>query len=409
MHISKRTTSHIITLLIVFGVVAVVCLTMENFSGTKDEIVYLKSSKNFIEWLQWGIHSKSFFAKEVIHRFWDAGHEHPSVLKIVSGITWFLFQDSLGDLASLRLGTVLFLAGLTLFSFTVLKSVYGVTTAFLSIIFFIGMPRIFGYFHLAEITIQLTCLWNILLLWIYLIVTKKIGRAHYFLCGIIWGLICAAKITGILLVIIAGLFILMVQKKDFFVFLGLWCMGGALSFFLSWPSLWYEGWGFFARHVNYFYNENLTIQTFYLGRMYTELPWHYPWTLFLVTTPVYLLLLLALGGFFVFQRRDLLGVLALLNIFVVLGALSLYTGYPGDGIRHFLVIYPLLGYVMAFGLKCIPSRSLFHAKGAVQKIAIGLVCTLLFFENAIVFPDNFQYYNQLVDVKKGYFSEQYYP
>ena len=98
--------------------------------------------------------------------------------------------------------------------------------------------------------------------------------------------------------------------------------------------------------------------------------------------------------------------LSIVNILVVLGALSVTPGYPGDGIRHFLVIYPALGYLVMMGMlkKSGPRMNMFF---------VVLVFFALVFENIIVFPEQFKYYNAFVGREEGVLRwglrEQYYP
>ena len=75
-----------------------------------------------------------------------------------------------------------------------------------------------------------------------------------------------------------------------------WLAGGAAVFFVGWPWLWLAP---LARFRQYLASGTArqTIHVFYMGQVWNDrdVPWHYPWVMFAVTVPVGLLLLGALG------------------------------------------------------------------------------------------------------------------
>jgi len=400
---------------IILGIFVLLFLTLGAFPITQDETIYIQSAKSFDLWLQFVKDSvmqgqaHAILDADNIRRYWDVFHEHPSFLKILSALTWRYSHKQLGEYHALRLATVIGMSVfLGLVGYLLNKKIHwlvGIGAVFMML----SHPRIFGYMHLAEITIQLTWLWFVILI----LFERGVSQNRYgYLAGsgLLWGLACAAKVTSVLILPVCVVYMLTgVTTRNFRHWLGLggWGLLGCLSFIASWPMLWGEGLSFFSEHIGHFYRENQTILTYYMGAYYQNLPWHYPWIMFLVTMPVSWLVTVAYGIYRAVRVKDSFGILCLINAIVVMGSLSLYTSYPGDGIRHFLMVYPGLFYLGALGLwhawKGTQSEMHFGnkiPKRLVRIFIVGIIGVTIF-ENIIVFPRNFEYYNVLVKGTEG--------
>src|SRR3989338_6679848 len=90
----------VVTILI-SGLSVFVGNTQNQFPVTSDEKVYFKTARSFVEWAR-DTDLKNLFRSDVVASYWDVSHEHPSVLKIISGISWHLGRKAWGDVTALR-------------------------------------------------------------------------------------------------------------------------------------------------------------------------------------------------------------------------------------------------------------------------------------------------------------------
>lgn len=240
------------------------------------------------------------------------------------------------------------------------------------------MPRVFGHAHLAalETAIGLTFTWTVLYVadrWIGRDVgadpsqspvtagreqqpQQPPGWKAVVAAGLLFGLALLTKIQAVLLPVPIGLWCLWQYRwRAVLIMLGFGLVG-LIVFFCGWPWLWLDPIGHFREYFGS-KAQRPTLYCFYLGQRYADVdvPWHYPFVMFLTTMPVGWLLLgvcgllrdalrtgrgparvmpanVRLGP----QRGLVAGVVAFVLTFFALPGITVY-----DGERLFLVVYPL--------------------------------------------------------------------
>jgi hypothetical protein len=169
------------------------------------------------------------------------------------------------------------------------------------------MPRVFGHAHLAalETFVDLACTSAVLYLaakwtspspssadaqpaaplnpdreWKRMLIQTAIG-------GLLFGLALLTKVQAVLLPIPVALWALITLRWRALPRLALWGVTGGLVFLLFWPHLW----DFPVAHVREYLGrttDRATLYVWYLGQSLADrdVPWHYPWVMFLTTVPV---------------------------------------------------------------------------------------------------------------------------
>jgi hypothetical protein len=167
------------------------------------------------------------------------------------------------------------------------------------------MPRLFGHAHLAalETCVNLTCTAAVLYLaekwgafsalvsttaapsakppfWSRPLVTALVG-------GGLFGLALLTKVQAILLPVPIAVWALFQMRWRAVPMLAVWGMAGLALFFAFWPHLWSAPVDHFLGYLGRTTNRSV-IQVWYFGQAIPdrEVPWHYPWVMFLVTVPL---------------------------------------------------------------------------------------------------------------------------
>lgn len=191
----------------------------------------------------------------------------------------------------------------TAFALTVLLVGWYVGTQFgriagnFSALFLVLMPRVWGHAHLAslETITNLTCTSAVIAaLFAWNRSAPPTFRGSLF-AGIILGLALLTKIQAVLLPIPLAAWCLWKWRSQALKPLLFWGVAATVVFFVGWPWLWLDPIGhakdYFARTT-----ARASLSVWYFGTHYADkgVPWHYPWVMFLTTTPLTTLLL---GGY----------------------------------------------------------------------------------------------------------------
>lgn len=125
---------------------------------------------------------------------------------------------------------------------------------------------------------------------------------------------------------------------------------------ISWPYLWSDPIGKLTAAWEFFRTIGIGNRVLYLGEFYgagMNLPWHYPWVIFAVQTPVELIAL-AIAGIFARKDRRVFFIF----LWFVLGLLRFMI--PGmviyAKIRHFIYVIPAFFLLVGFGLEWVRNR-----------------------------------------------------
>ncbi len=229
-------------------------------------------------------------------------------------------------------------------------------------------PRAFGHAHLAslETAMGLTFCWTVL------IVADRWSRCSsggdaersgipwsaVLLGGVFFGLALLTKIQAVLLPIPIGLWCLWQWRVRAVPMMLVFGLIGGVTFFLGWPWLWLDP----VEHLREYFGSKAqrpTLYCYYLGERFADVdvPWHYPFVMFLVTLPIGWLVLGALGAWpgraetsggaasrWEPRATLLAGVMLFVLAFFALPGITVY-----DGERLFLVVFPLWSVLVGRG------------------------------------------------------------
>jgi len=174
--------------------------------------------------------------------------------------------------------------------------------------------------------------------------------------GLLFGLALLTKVQAVLLPIPVALWALITLRWRAIPRLAIWGLAGGLVFFLFWPHMWSSP----VAHVQAYLGrttDRATLYVWYLGQSLADrdVPWHYPWVMFLATVPVGLHLAGFCGLFgpgkpaWRSPREGLLlaSLLFPLIVFSIPGV-AVY-----DGERLFSQVFPLWALFIGRGADCL--------------------------------------------------------
>jgi 4-amino-4-deoxy-L-arabinose transferase-like glycosyltransferase len=234
------------------------------------------------------------------------------------------------------------------------------------------MPRLYGHAHLAalETMVNLTCTATVLFLadawgspdftdrqrryaWLRWTNTKWFrATATATMGGLLFGLALLTKVQAVLLPIPIVLWTLSQKRWRAIPLLTVWGVTACVLFFACWPYLWSAPF----EHLKEYLGRTTTravLYVWYFGQVIADrdVPWHYPWVMFLVTVPIGLLAL-GIWGVWGAERRPRIApreALVLGGVFFPLFVFS----FPGvavyDGERLFSLVFPLWGVLVGRG------------------------------------------------------------
>ncbi len=269
-------------------------------------------------------------------------------------------------------------------------------------------PRLFAHAHLAS----LESATNLTFAAFVLFVSHTWGDKHKLRWqdgiwpGVLIGLALLTKMHAVFL---PPLFVIWaIWNWRFNAILPILCAGfvSFIVFFVGWPWLWIDPVNHF---IEYFARstERSIVYCYYFGERYAdrEVPWHYPWVMFVVTTPVFFLFSAIVGCFArsstegkTINRRSMLtprGQLVLLGILFPLIVFTLpVTKY--DGARLFLMSWPFLAIFTGIGTTAIMKR---------VRLPLQLLITIVFlsplYSLVTLHPVQLSYYSLLIGGLRG--------
>lgn len=226
------------------------------------------------------------------------------------------------------------------------------------------MPRLFGHAHLASLETFMGLTWTVAILgmiqiWIRRtesssdddsisdepVVTKSEppGDKAAILCGLLIGLALLTKMQAILLPPLVAVWAVWHWRLAAIRPLIVSGVSTAVVFVVGWPWLWLD----LPGHLTEYFGRTtgrVSLNVWYLGQVFNDVdaPWHYPWVMTLVTVPVGILLMAAVGLWGA-RRRILNDPTTSLIVGSVIAPLVLFS-LPGvavyDGARLFLIAFP---------------------------------------------------------------------
>lgn len=364
---------------------------------TCDELYHLVMGKRLVLLLR--AEGLSFFRPTNIERNFVWPPDGPPVQAPLGhwllGGVHFLFDPAPDDLNSLSLSAARFAPAA---AFAVLVFFVGWWTADAAGIFSgvvaaaatMFMPRLFAHAHFAALD-MFTTLFCVAAVLSAAWAARGDRLWRFALAGGCWGLALLVRLHGVLLAPPLGLWLFLrtlfstANVKSFplmrrlfraWAAVSVWFVCGAGVFFGGWPWLWLMP---LKRTAQYLSSgiERQPLNVFYWGRVWADrdVPWHYPWLMFLATVPLLMLVLGFLGLWAgVVKRQGQLATkaprrsaaadssstcpnglgweesLLLLGTVVFILAVFSWPGTPVyDGVRLFLMVFPLWAVIAGGG------------------------------------------------------------
>jgi len=287
-------------ILILVGILSFLlsALTYKQIGISWDEGPYLESTYLHREWLRGNLKDDSSrFSLENLSIHWSRNLDrdaHPSFVKIVACIfTWFDGQDI--SLAHARLTSALFFSIGTAGIFWAACSRWGMLSGLFASLAWVGMPRIFGHSQFLALDIPVAVI-GFLISWIMITKYKKINWKTIIFLGVLTGFGFLTKLNAFFIPVPILIILIFERKFKITAKISLVYPIGLTILFLGWPRLWISPLRNFAQYI-YFHMQHFPVNVFYLGNQYNgyTTPWHYPFVMICVTTPILILLCSWLG------------------------------------------------------------------------------------------------------------------
>jgi 4-amino-4-deoxy-L-arabinose transferase-like glycosyltransferase len=428
------TPKMILGTLVVTVYLAVMVSSMKGIGLTDDVDFYSSAALSYSEW--WG---KVFsglshfrfdaFQRGTVDQYWSVNHEHPPFAKLAMGLSHAVFTNLLhltNTIDGLRMGTILLSTLLALLLFSAAWDEIGRAAAVFAPLSLLTMPRFFFHSHVEtlDVPVATTFFLAFYAFW------KSLNSWRWgIFAGFAFGLALSTKLNAPFLLVLLVLWwgtknadrFDWVRGRGFSVPpIPLWLPSmavlGCITFYLLWPWVWFDT---TARLNNYFgfHLKHYGILFSYFGRIYNEnpfAPWHAPWVMAGITTPVVTLAAALLGTGMVirnafrrrpddpaFNRRRDFGNLVALAALVTIGTVA-FLGTPKyGGVKLFLPFFPFLALLGGMGVQFAAEKVLgFIKKASLKPVAeIGLAAVLIIpggIGLAKVHPYELSYYNVLI-------------
>lgn len=239
------------------------------------------------------------------------------------------------------------------------------------------MPRLFGHAHLASLETFMGLTWTVAILGTLHLWARRAefsshddsgsdsnvapkseppGDKAAILCGLLIGLALLTKMQAVLLPPLLTVWAFWHWRFSAFRPLVVCGITTAGVFIVGWPWLWLD----LPGHLTEYFGRTtgrVSLNVWYLGQVFKDVdaPWHYPWVLTLVTVPVGILLLAAVGLWGA-RRRILNDPTTSLIFGSIIAPLVLFS-LPGvavyDGARLFLIAFPGIALLAGCGVSSV--------------------------------------------------------
>ncbi len=369
---------------------------------TWDESLFIPSSLNYIEWfftLRGGL--RDTFSADVITYYWRGTSGNPPFAKVASGISMITLHRFADLLIAARLPTAVFFSLLIMLTCRLVAAYYNLWAGLFSGIFLLTMPRVFGHAHLASLDVAMSLTWVTV---VYTFIRGLSDKRWAVLTGLAYGVALSTKLNAFFLPLPLILWACIYHRGKYSKNLIAMLTISPLVFFISWPWLWPEP---LSRFSHYLILKIMrpTIPIYYLGNTYREAtaPWHYPFLMTLITTPVAPLVFAAVGAAVTIRDKfkDRIAALFIMNALTSIIVCALPSAQRYDGVRLYLPAFPFIASMAGIGLFWVTRRLTrrLHAS-RVLPAALFLLC-LPVISIVRIHPYELSYYNMLVGGLKG--------
>lgn len=284
------------------------------------------------------------------------------------------------------------------------------------------MPRMFGHAHLAALETCINLAYAAVVCWLadHWLLPAEPARAAQrdtsgalrpvpttaatLVGGVFLGLALLTKVQAILLPIPVCLWAFFIWRRRAIGPLILFGITGFVVFFVGWPWLWSAP----IDHLRAYLGrttDRAVVQVWYFGRAVTDrdVPWHYPWVLFLTTVPIGSHVLGVVG---LFGRSEPTRCTPRKLLIVACAAFPLMLfSLPGvpvyDGERLFSVVFPLWALLIGAGAEVVRAWVARHVSARWVSPAIGLLIAAQGYSLYALAPCWLSYYNVAVGGLSG--------
>lgn len=417
--VSLHLNSKWIGLIISFGFCIIIAFTLNDYGITWDEAIYFYAGDSYLRW--WLDPSI-----EKIEAYWRINHEHPPLVKLLSGVSHYIFHEKLnllGHISSYRLPILIFVFIANYFLFRFMADLFSLPIAFFSALIFFFLPRIFFHAHIGAFDYPVSALWIVVIYLFWKGIKEPQNIKWIVLSAIFLGLAILTKINAFFLYVPLLFFWTwdFIEKQNrsdlqrkflnlIFIFII-----PPIMLIILWPWLWQDtisrvlGFAFFHRY-------HPGVFTYYLGKQWPIQPWHYPFVMTFVTLPPLIFFLFLIGFCRIIFNPDKTKIFILFNALFPLILIALPSVPKYDGVRLFLPAFSFISMIAAFGaqkflilFKKLPPSSLTtplmkREKGSGR--AIVFICIILFaftvYSSIIkIHPYQSSYYNELIGGVEG--------
>ena len=388
--------------------------TLDDPGVTLDEpFANRKAAISFVTWLELALADAAhgdwehLASREFIKEYFKPEYlYHPPFARILTGITWRWFHNSLGEIRALRLAPAVLFAVSVALLFLLVARHYGLAAGIVASFGLLLCPAAFGHAHLIALDSQIACMW---LITAFCFIHGLHSRRWAVLFAVAAGLAMNTKIHGFAVPLPLFLWGFLFFRKNILPNLAAFLIISPLTVYLSNPDYWHA-----PHHLIYLWDSMMAkksyeqVATHFLGERYGFSPPKY-YAFFM--TPISLppvTLMLSLCGLVMSARHeirsyrdgraaDFLGLFFTLNALTAL-ALTLFKNIPiYDGVRLFLPAFPFLAGLA--GLGAFYLVRLIARRNIRPVLAGGLCVAMIFFSSlslARIHPFELSYFNLFV-------------
>jgi len=345
-------------------------VTANDYGPTYDEPHYASAGMSYAGW--WARVFRGDFSalgKQEIEAAWRLNHEHPPLQKVASGFAQRWFGGILPGLMAMRLPSALWFALAVCAIYLFCRGIWGRRGALFGALAFATMPPIVAHAHFDALDMPIAC-WFFVTCALAAWAMRRGSWGLAVLAGVAFGLALMAKLNAFFLPVLLLPWGLVYHRRQWPKLVAVVVIGPAV-FCLGWPWMWVETIAHLREYLAFHFG-HAAYNVWYLGRLWQYAPWHYPFVMTAVTTPVVVVVLALLGIVRTFQRR-LSGadrVLLLLGLIVTLAPSALPSSPKYNGVRLFLPAFPFLAALAGGGFAWAGLHAVAQGGGPAEAAAV---------------------------------------
>jgi 4-amino-4-deoxy-L-arabinose transferase-like glycosyltransferase len=287
---------------------AVLCGTAWAVGFTRDEGYYFDAARLYLGWLErlWrGVSYGDLAAArdDVIVRSWSYNAEHPPLMKMLFGLSWKLFHDTLGwcsHATAYRLPSMVLAGGMVSLATLLAAQTYGRRVGLFAALALATIPRLFHDAHLACFDVPVAALQ---LAVVYAFWRALTSVRWCLATGVLFGLALATKHNAFLIPVILAVHALLRAKSATdparppvpLAFLAMSALG-PVTLYALWPYLWHHPLARLGAYLRFhLHHEHYPVE--YFGQVLTQPPFPtaFVFVMTAVTVPLSILLLMTMG------------------------------------------------------------------------------------------------------------------